>query len=100
MIIFIQTPIKHTIYLDTNYIETKIYQKHPSIKNSLKVIIDSLIVPFTIRKSTKDENVFLYYIAHRNKILCTVIKFSNNRAYLITAYHCDTVKKGDIVWQK
>ena len=65
-----------------------------------KDIIRSIQSPFTVRKSTKDHNVLLFYAIFQNRMICSVIKQTPEYSFLITTYPCDSVKKGEILWQK
>lgn len=42
---------------------------------------------------------------HRNtpvteKYLCIVVKTSDNDPFIVTAYFTDSIKKGEVIWEK
>ena len=100
MQMLIQSPINQTIRLDLHYFYNSILQKHPVLEGNEEMIIRSLESPFTIRRSRQDSNVLLYYGLFQNRMLCSVVKITQDYCFLITSYPCDSVKKGEILWQK
>ncbi len=100
MQILIQSPIGQTIRLDLHYFYNSILQKHPTLNGHEKDIINSLESPFTIRRSRHDSDVLLYYSIFENRMLCCVVKTTELYSFLITAYPCDSVKIGEVLWQK
>ena len=100
MQILIQSPIGMTIRLDLNYFYNTILHKHPVLNGHEGEIIKSLETPFIIRKSLHDDNVILHYSIFEQRLLCSVIKITESYSFLITSYPCDSVKKGETLWQK
>jgi len=100
MQLIIQSPIDKNIRLDFNYFYNYILQKHPTLSGKEKEIIRSIEDPFTVRRSIKDPDVFLYYAIYEDRLLCSVVKSNDFYSFLITVYPCDTVKIGEVLWQK
>ena len=100
MQMIINTPMNYSVRLDLDYFYKSILIKHPALRGFEKDIIHSIQSPFTIRRSTKDPNVFLFYAIFQNRMICSVIKQTPQYCFLITTYPCDSVKKGEILWQK
>jgi hypothetical protein len=36
----------------------------------------------------------------KDKFMCVVLKVTKNDLFIITAYFTDTVKRGEVLWQK
>lgn len=100
MQIYIQSPQGHTIRLDLQYFYNSILIKHPMLNGYENEIIKSQEGPFTIRRSSRDPEVLLHYSIFQNRMLCSVIKITDTYSFLITSYPCDSVKQGEILWQK
>lgn len=100
MQIIIQSPIGMSIRLDLSYLYNTILLKHPALNGYESEIIKSIETPFVIRRSLHDENVLLHYSIFEKRLLCSVIKIAESYSFLITAYPCDSVKKGETLWQK
>lgn len=100
MQIIIQSPIDQNIRLDLNYFYNSILLKHPFLTGHEKEIFECLESPFTIRRSRHDDSVTLYYSIFQKRMLCSVVKSTEAYSFLITCYPCDSVKKGEILWQK
>ena len=77
--------------------------QHPEMANMESAIQETLIVPEVVRKSSTDDAVYLYYQYREgttvgNKWLCTVVKYLEDDAFIITAYLTDKLKQGEQVW--
>ena len=82
-----------------------IEQDHPEMLNQYDKIKDTLKSPFMIIRSKTDNDVELFYKKYSRtpvteKYLCVVIKSRIEDSFIITAYFTDTIKKGEIVWEK
>jgi len=78
---------------------------HPEMTNQIVNIKETLKDPDIIVRSKIDSQVELFYKLFKNtpvteKYLCIVIKSLDNDIFIITAYFTDTVKRGDILWQR
>lgn len=74
--------------------------KHPEVRDQLAAIISCIKSPDTIRRSKKDEKVYLMYMQHGQYWLCVVAKRINGKGFVITAYITDKIKEGVLIWQK
>lgn len=78
---------------------------HPEMAGQLDRISETLAVPDIIVRSRTDTLVELFYKQYistlvSTKFLCVVVKTSKDNNFIITAYYTDTVKRGDILWEK
>ncbi len=78
---------------------------HPEMRDQFEKIKETLSTPDIVIQSKTDLQVELFFKKYLNtpvseKFLCVVVKFLSNDAFIITAYFTDTIKKGDILWQK
>jgi hypothetical protein len=78
---------------------------HPEMSGQLDRISETLSVPDMIVRSKIDASVELFYKHYvgspvSDKFLCTVVKTSGNDHFIITAYYTDTVKRGEVLWEK
>lgn len=68
-------------------------------------IQETLMDPDVIVKSRTDTDVELFYRHYdttpvNEKYLCVVVKILVSDLFIITAYFTDTIKRGNIVWEK
>ena len=78
---------------------------HPEMAGQVDKIRLTLLEPEWIIKSKSDERselFYRYYLAGPvgDKYLCVVVKAANRDLFIITAYFTDTVKRGEILWEK
>ena len=93
------TPLGFSVRTTANYwalIETK----HPRLRGWLSEVAHTLRVPDEIRHSQHDPAVYLFYRADQRRYLCAVVKRVNGEGFLITAYPCDKIKEGEVIWPK
>jgi hypothetical protein len=88
-------------YERLNHIESS----HPEMSKELEKIKTTLINPDIIVKSKIDDSVILFYKKFAltvvgDKFICVVVKNLNRDIFIITAYFTDTIKKGEVLWQK
>lgn len=84
-----------------NHFETN----HPEMENQIEKIKETLLNPDIIVRSRTDYQVELFYKHYpatpvTEKYMCVVIKSSNDDIFIITAYFTDSIKKGELIWQK
>ena len=58
--------------------------KHPEVNGLENEIKETLINPIEIKKSSSDENVFLYYSNYKTNYLCIVARHLNEDGFIIT----------------
>ena len=78
---------------------------HPEMQGQVSRISETLTGPDRIMRSRTDSQVELFYKLYLStpvttKFLCVVVKAAPNDHFIITAYYTDTVKKGEIIWEK
>lgn len=74
--------------------------KHGIMKGREKEVERALSDPLEVRRSVKDENVFLYYAESEGHCVCVVVKHQDGDGFLITAYITDKIKAGESVWKR
>lgn len=75
------------------------------MKEQKSRIAETLREPDQVRQSRSDQQVELFYKLYpqtpvTTKYLCVVVKALPSDHFIITAYYTDTVKKGEILWEK
>ena len=78
---------------------------HPEMGDQIPRVAETLAYPDTIVRSRTDETVELFYKHYpstpvTNKFLCTVVKALHDDSFIITAYYTDSVKRGEVLWEK
>lgn len=68
-------------------------------------ISETLLLPHKIIKSRTDPEVELFYSYYDStsiggKYLCVVVKSTTEDLFILTAYFTDTIKRGDVLWEK
>lgn len=79
--------------------------EHPEMKGQVLRIVETLARADRIVRSRTDETVELFYKHYpltpvTDKFLCTVVKALPDDAFIITAYYTDTIKRGEVLWEK
>jgi hypothetical protein len=79
--------------------------EHPEMTGQAPRIAKTLASPDAIVRSRTDVTVELFYKHYQStpvttKFLCTVVKTLPEDNFIITAYYTDTVKRGDVLWEK
>lgn len=79
--------------------------EHPEMRNKHEQIALVLKEPDKIIKSKTDNEIELYYrffdsTPVSSKHLCAVVKATENDRFIITVYFTDSVKKGEVLWEK
>ena len=78
---------------------------HPEMAGQLSRIAETLADPDRIVHSRTDATVELFYKWYAStpvtaKFLCVVVKALPDDPFMITAYHTDAVKRGEVLWEK
>ncbi|MDQ3775363.1 MAG: DUF4258 domain-containing protein [Pseudomonadota bacterium] len=79
--------------------------EHPELKEMQAEIEQVLRQPRLVRRSRTDAPVRLFYAYYAQtlvggKWLCVVVKYSENDAFVVTAYLTDKPKAGENLWPK
>ena len=78
---------------------------HPEMVGQTSRIAETLAAPDRIVRSRTDSTVELFYKWYAAtpvtaKFLCVVVKAPRDDPFMITAYHTDAVKRGEVLWEK
>jgi len=78
---------------------------HPEILGQIDEIENTLLNPDIIVRSRVDPQVELFYRYYKGtlvaeKYLCLVVKVLVDDQFIITAYFTDTMKGGEILWER
>ena len=78
---------------------------HPEMAGQISRIAETLADPDQIVRSRADATVELFYKWYTSspvtaKFLCVVVKALADDPFMITAYHTDAVKRGEVLWEK
>lgn len=84
-----------------NHLETD----HPEMQGQVSKTIETMSDPDKIIGSATDPQVELFYKHYLStpvttKFLCVVLKVLTDDNFIITAFFTNTVKKGDVIWEK
>lgn len=95
------TPVGFSVRCTREYWNFIVNNKHPIMNGKEQEVIEVLTHPLEVRKSNKDENIFLFYSQGLNHLVCAVTKKqSENKGFLITTYPTDAIKAGEVIWKK
>lgn len=77
--------------------------EHPEMADLEAALAETLAQPARVMLSRNDagaELSYRFYLGTRvgDKWLCVVVKYSNDDAFVLTAYLTDQPKKGEQVW--
>ena len=78
---------------------------HPEMSGQIDKVQEVLLNPDIIVKSRVDAQVELFYRSYKEtyvgeKHLCVVVKVLFDDPFIITAYLTDTIKGGQILWER
>jgi len=95
----VETPIHFKVHTTDVYWQ-KLLIKHPELEGKLNDIQNTLRQPMEIRKSKRNELIFLFYAEDIKHWICVVTKKIGLEGFLVTAYITDKIKEGEIIWRK
>ena len=89
----------------TNERREHIEADHPEMFGQIDKIENTLLNPDIIVRSRIDPQVELFYRYYSatliaEKYLCVVVKLLDDDLFIITAYFTDTIKGGEILWER
>ncbi|OHB69731.1 MAG: hypothetical protein A2W23_02190 [Planctomycetes bacterium RBG_16_43_13] len=96
----VKTPLGFFVSTTRAYWNRIITLKHPSMRGSEDNVQKTLSYPDEIRRSRQDKNVLLFYKRYGSIFICVVIRWHNNRGFIITTYKTTKIKEGESIWQK
>jgi hypothetical protein len=95
------TPLGFRVRVTEAYWGMIVSNKHPVMKNREADVQKTLHKPDEIRRSRRDEDVYLFYKKEKaQRWICAIAKRSNDAGFLITTYPTDAIKEGEIIWTK
>jgi hypothetical protein len=79
--------------------------EHPEMGANEPVLAVTLLEPDTVIRSRSDDSIRLFYRFYRqltigDKYHCVVVKYTESRVFIITAYFTDKIKRGEVLWKK
>jgi hypothetical protein len=95
----ILTPLGFKVRTSPDYWQ-KIILKHPDLADKLESVKQTLSNPDEIRRSSRDAQVLLFYLAGEHRWVVAVARRADSEGYLITAYQTDAIKEGETIWHK
>jgi hypothetical protein len=96
----VKTPLNKEIRTTIEYWNFIVTVKHPVMKDKKREVIETLKDPDFVRRSRKDERVYLYYRKSDKNYICVVCKHLNGEGFIVTTYITDRVKEGEEIWRK
>jgi hypothetical protein len=94
------TPLGFRVICSDEYWQRIIAIKHPPMRGCKSDVEEALADPDEVRRSVGDADVILFHRRTRSRWVCAVVKRSEDRGFLITAYPADKVKQGERIWKK
>lgn len=96
----ILTPLRFTVRTSESYWQ-RLLTKHPDIAELEELVQQALAAPDEIRRSSRDNDVLLFYLARSEKRwVVAVARRLNGDGFLITAYQTDAIKEGESIWHR
>ena len=97
----ILTPLGFRVHVTRRYWDIITTIKHPVMAGRAPIVQQVLELPDEVRRSRKDENVYLFYkLEKETRWVCAVVKQKNGSGFLITAYPTDAIKEGERIWPR
>ena len=84
-----------TIRVTEEYWHRIVTTKHTAMAGQEDLVKRALTAPEEIRRSRKDQSVFLHYTKSGTRYGCVVVKHLNGDGFVVTAYLTDKIKIGD-----
>ncbi len=85
------------IRVSAEYWEKIVRNKHPAMAGQEELVKGTLTDSEQVRRSRKDESVFLHYRRAGEYYCCVVVKHLNGDGFVVTAYMTNTIKVGEAV---
>jgi len=78
---------------------------HPEMSGQIDELRETLLNPDKVIRSRTDPEVELFYKYYNvtpvtKKFLCVVVKELTNNLFIVTTYFTDTVKRGELLWER
>ncbi|PZV17229.1 MAG: hypothetical protein DCF22_04000 [Leptolyngbya sp.] len=96
----ILTPLEFTVRTSESYWQ-RLIVKHPDLEMLEEVVQQALATPDEIRRSSRDKDVLLFYLArNESRWVVAVARRLNGDGFLITSYQTDAIKEGEALWHR
>ncbi len=96
----IPSKLGRTIRTSKEYWEKIVTLKHPVMKGKEDLVVKTVEDPLLVKRSERDSSVYLYYRFDKNRYICVVVRHENGSGYIISTFPVDTVKRGEIIYEK
>ena len=97
----VDTPLGFRVHTTRNYWQTRVCVKHADMRDRLDEVVETLVHPEGVRRSTKGADVCLFYrLEYPGRYVCVVVKRLNGDGFLITTYPADYIKGGELLWPR
>lgn len=78
---------------------------HPEMTGQVDKVEETLSQPEIVVRSRTDSEAELFYRHYLmtpvgEKYMCVVVKVRFDDVFILTAYFTDSIKKGDVLWEK
>ncbi len=101
LVLDVPTPLGFRVRLGKSYWRIIATIKHPVMADRLADVERTLQSPDEVRRSRRDESVFLFYTRiASSRWTCVVTRRLNGKGFVITTYPTDAIKEGMTVWTR
>jgi len=94
------TPLGFKVHCTHEYWDRKIIVDHPIMATRVEDVKRTLANPAEIRQSRTDEGVYLFYTPDEKRLVCAVVRQTDDTGFLVTSYPTDKIKEGKTIWTK
>jgi len=95
------TPLGYRVVLTRDRWREIYRRKHRSLLNQENAVRACLQSPRLIMRSTKEDDVHLYYRSNHRAFICVVVARRTETDYFVrTAYFTARIKKGEVLWEQ
>jgi hypothetical protein len=85
------------ITISVEYWQKIVETKHPIMRDREEPVKQTLTSPESVRRSKKDQAIYLYYRGTEGRFCCVVAKHLNGEGFVVTTYLTDKIKAGEVV---
>jgi hypothetical protein len=97
----VDTPLGYRVVLPRNRWREIVRFKHPALDGKQELVRRCLREPDTIRASSKDSEIHLFYRFAERGHLCVVVAGDDPKErFVVTAYLTEHIKRGEELWTK
>ena len=88
----VTSSLAKTIRVTEEYWQRIVTTKHPAMAGQEDLVKRALTAPEEVRRSRKDQSVFLHYAKSGTRYGSVVVKHLNSDGFVVTAYLTDKIK--------